>query len=230
MALPKVAVARWEDVPGERVESYWRCLREAGLAPVDLHKPAQPLGGCAGLVLTGGVDIDPQRYGEARHATVKDVNPARDEFEARLLDEALAADLPVLAICRGHQLLNVCLGGGLQQHIESGEHRAHKEQPYASRWHEVTLDGGSRLAGILGTAPVWVNSRHHQAVTADRLAPGLRVAARSEDGVVEAVESEAHRWVIAVQWHPEREEPERPDFSRLSARLFAAFAAETRRR
>ena len=228
---PKVAVARWEDVPGERLASYWRRLREAGLEPVDLcgpayetGKPSQSIEGCAGLLLTGGVDIDPRRYGEAPHPDVKATNAARDAFEEEALKRALAEDMPVLAICRGHQLLNIALGGGLLQHIDSGEHVAHAEEPHESRWHAVAFEPDSRLRGILGVDSLLVNSRHHQAVTPERLAPGLRIAARSEDGLVEAVESPAHRWVVGVQWHPEREESGEPDFDAMSRRLFHAFA------
>lgn len=220
----RVGVTRWEDVPGERVESYWQRLREAGLEPVDLCGAAT-LAGCGGLVLTGGVDIDPALYGQAPGPKTQAPKRERDDFELALLREALARDLPVLAICRGHQLLNVCLGGGLLQNIESGAHRAHSQGPRASRWHEVRLCPGTRLADVYGAGPLWVNSRHHQAVTTECLAPGLVAAARSADGLIEAVESEAHAWAVGVQWHPEREEPEQPGFARQSARLFAAFAA-----
>jgi len=109
-------------------------------------------------------------------------------------------------------------------HIDSGEHVAHAEEPHESRWHAVALEPDSRLRGILGVDSLLVNSRHHQAVTPERLAPGLRIAARSEDGLVEAVESPAHRWVVGVQWHPEREESGQPDFDAMSRRLFHAFA------
>ncbi len=215
---------RWEDVAGETVERYWDRLREAGLDPIDFHRSGR-LAACAGLVLTGGVDVDPQRYGEPRHVKVRRIDPDRDEFELSILNEALAAGLPVLAICRGHQLLNVALGGALLQHIESGEHAAdYRTEGYPSRSHSVNLCEGSRLRGWLGADAVGVNSRHHQAVTPERLAPGLKVAALSPDGLVEAVESEQHDWVVGIQWHPEREEPQLAGFAQHSARLFAAFA------
>jgi len=186
-----VAVARWETVPGESIEAYWERLREAGLDPLDLGETGQGpstgsgrrLADCDGLVLTGGVDIDPARYGESPHERVRRTDPRRDEFEAGLLEAALAADLPVLAICRGHQLLNVALGGSLHQHIEGGAHAAdYRSDGAPSRSHAVELAEGSRLRAWLGADALSVNSRHHQAVTPERLAPGLQVAALSADG------------------------------------------------
>jgi putative glutamine amidotransferase len=223
---PRVGVTRWEDVPGETIERYWQRLREAGLDPIDLNAPDATPDRLAGLVLTGGVDIDPARYGAERHERVRRIDTARDEFELRLLQQALAADLPVLAICRGHQLLNVALGGALLQHIESGEHVAdYKTEGFPSRSHEVTLVSSGRLAGVYGAPRMTVNSRHHQAVTTESLAPGLHAVAVTNDRLVEAVESERHAWVVGVQWHPEREEPQIPGFLEASRRLFAAFAA-----
>lgn len=222
MPLPRVAVARWQDVPGERLYRYWDSLRNAGIDPVDFAEPGLSLKDCAGLLLTGGIDIDPARYAEARHPSVEEVNASRDSYEAGLLRQALEADKAVLAICRGHQLLNVCLGGSLLQDIEGGEHVAYQQEGYPSRFHEVAIEPDTRLRALLGTDRVVVNSRHHQAVTPERLATGLRVSALSSDGLVEAVESERHAWVLGVQWHPEREE-EIDDFNTASRRLFAAF-------
>jgi putative glutamine amidotransferase len=219
----RVGVSRWEEPPGETIERYWRRLREAGLDPIDLSGPASDLDGCTGLVLTGGLDIDPSRYGEARSERVLNTDPARDEFEVGLLAAELAADLPVLAICRGHQVLNVALGGSLLQHV-SGHAADYHTEGYPSRSHEVTLLGSGVLRDALGADRVVVNSRHHQAVTPERLAPGLETLAVTDDGLVEAVRSERHSWVIGVQWHPEREEPQLPGFAAASARLFTAFA------
>jgi len=217
-----VAVARWQDVPADRLQRYWDSLRNAGINPIDYAEPGQSLKDCTGLLLTGGIDIDPARYGEARHPLVEEVNASRDTYEAGLLWQALQADKPVLAICRGHQLLNVCFGGSLLQHIESGEHVAYQEEGYPSRFHGIAIEPGTRLRALLGTDRAIVNSRHHQAITPERLASGLRVSALSSDGLVEAVESERHAWVLGVQWHPEREE-EDEDFNAASRRLFAAF-------
>jgi putative glutamine amidotransferase len=219
----RVAVARWEDVPLDRLHHYYERLRDVGLEPVDLSESGQSLDGCAGLLLTGGVDIDPRLYGQAPGTQTHEWNRDRDDFELGLLRDALDGDIPVLAICRGHQLLNVCLGGGLLQHIDSEEHRALNDEGHSSRWHEVSLSGDSRLASIYGFEKLRVNSRHHQAVTREVLARGLRVAAVSDDGLVEGVESESHTWVVGVQWHPERDEEQTPGFAASSRRLFEAF-------
>jgi putative glutamine amidotransferase len=209
------------------VASYWQRLREVGLEPVDYSEPGKALEGCAGLLLTGGVDIDPALYGEAPAPETQPPERARDEFELALLRRALEDDLPVLAICRGHQLLNVCFGGRLLQHVESGAHAADAET-HASRFHEVAISPATKLRAIYDAERLQVNSRHHQAVTADRLAPGLTLAAMSPDGLIEAVESAANRWVVGVQWHPEREEPETPGFAEASRSLFQAFATAIR--
>jgi putative glutamine amidotransferase len=222
---PRVAVARWEDIPGERLHNYWDRLREAGLEVVDTTGPGGSLKNCAGLVLTGGIDIDPSLYGETRHPEVAEINRPRDDFELALLREALEADVPVLAICRGHELLNVCFGGSLLQHDESGAHVWHEDEPITSSFHDVTLAPGSKLAAIYAGERIHTNSRHHQAVTPDRVANGLLITGMSDDSVVEGLESTAHRWVVGVQWHPERPEPETPGFAETSRALWDAFAA-----
>jgi putative glutamine amidotransferase len=183
-------------------------------------------------MLTGGVDVDPARYGADRHPKVKSTHAARDEMEIAYLQAAAARDIPVLAICRGHQLLNVAFGGTLLQHIESGEHRADvRAEGMPSRWHDVQVEPTTRLADILGATHFRINSRHHQAVRAEDVAPGLRpVAYADDDGtqLIEGVESEAHRWLFGVQWHPERPESQEPDFAPRMRRLFAAFVAAAR--
>ena len=221
-ARVKVALTWGERYADEQRASYRQRLRDAGLHPIDFNKPGRSLDDCAGLVLTGGVDIDPARYGAEPHRRTEQPNSPRDAFELTLLEEALQRDLPVLAICRGHQLLNVCLGGSLVQHIESGEHTSHGAPSRESRWHDVEVLPSTRLAEIAGTGRVRVNSRHHQAVTAETLAPSLMASAVSPDGLIEAVEG-AGRWVMGVQWHPERQEPEEPNFSLISGRIFTAL-------
>lgn len=235
---PRVLISRAEDVTGERWQDYADRITEAGGAPVDLALDAWQRSGTPdaappieydALVLTGGVDIDPACYGEARSERVTEVNPERDRYELALLRAALEHDVPVLAICRGHQLLNVASGGTLLQHIEERDpHRSRRGADgvtIESGWHDVTLEEGSLLRSVLGTTLVHTNSRHHQAVTPDRVAPPLRVAGTTEDGIVEALEDPAHRWVVSVQWHPER-----PEVAASFAPLFAALVEAARDR
>lgn len=170
-----------------------------------------------GLLLAGGVDVDPALYGEKRNSKTDRPNKKRDAQELLLLRQALERDIPILCICRGHQLLNVALGGTLVQDIEDGAHRWAEDG--SSGWHEVTLDSGSRLADVYRQSDVLhVNSRHHQGVAPANMASGLRVTATSPDGWVEAVEGESQRWVVGVQWHPER-----PEMHPDSDPLFEAF-------
>jgi putative glutamine amidotransferase len=236
---PRIAITRWEKVPGENIAEYHRRILEAGGEPPDLcidfvvHRECccvDTLGGATGLILTGGVDIDPAVYGETPHPRVKHTDRSRDEFELVLLRQALVHDLPILAICRGHQLLNVAFGGGLLQHIDGDGHPAdYRCEGFPSRWHGVAIREGSRLHAALGLPAALVNSRHHQAVTAERLAPRLEVVALSPDGLVEGVESLAHRWVVGVQWHPERPEAQQDGFVQASALLFQELVRQASR-
>ncbi len=234
---PRIGVTRWEDVPGEAVDRYWGRVREAGAEVVDLsEETAGRVNEVAlaldALMITGGVDVDPARYGAARHPKVKETHAARDEMELAYLQVALRREIPVLAICRGHQLLNVAFGGTLVQHIESGEHRADfRTEGFPSRWHGVRLEAGSRLAATFGGTRFPINSRHHQGVRAQDLAPGLRPVAFADDHgaeLVEGVESLRHPWVVGVQWHPERPEEHHPAFAPRMRRLFEAFVREAR--
>jgi len=211
--------------------AYVTALESAGLVPLIVpplsndRAAAAVLDSVSGLVLTGGEDVDPARYGEQRHEKVRSVNPARDATEAALVEEARARGLPVLAICRGIQILNVALGGTLVQDISSqcGTDIGHDEDgPRDSRSHEISVEPGSLIAGALGAEHLSVNSFHHQSVK--RVADGMRVTARSPDGVIEGIESTDKRWwVMAVQWHPEEmtESPEPWDRG-----LFKAFARQ----
>lgn len=235
---PRIGVTLWSDIPPEAEARYLDRIREAGgeivrLEPENAADAAEIAAGLDGLVLTGGIDVEPDVYGAERHAKVKETDRARDEMEIAALHGAIGADIPVLAICRGHQVLNVGFGGALLQHIDSGEHRADFRTPgYPSRWHDVRIAEGNRLSEALGGTRFEVNSRHHQAVTEETLAPGLRPIAWSDDhgrDLIEGVESERHTWVVGVQWHPERLEEHKEHYAPLMRRLFDAFIAQTRR-
>jgi putative glutamine amidotransferase len=152
--------------------------------------------------------VGPERYGEARHATVTDVETARDEYEIALIRAALAADLPVLAICRGLQVMNVAAGGSLIQDIPSQVGTAVSHQlphPKDAIAHDVSVVAASRLHDLMGAAVnggrLAVNSRHHQAV--GRVAAGFVVTSAAPDGVIEALERPQARFCVGVQWHPE---------------------------
>lgn len=236
---PTILISRAETILGEDWEDYATCVAAAGGDPraVDVLAALDTsvLPPHAGVIVTGGVDIDPARYGEARSERVAEVNPVRDEAEAALIQHALRAGLPLLCICRGFQLLNVVHGGTLLQHLEGREpHRARRGADgvsIESGWHEVTVTAGSRLASITGRATLRVNSRHHQAVETARVAPGLVATAVAPDGVVEALEVPGHPWALGVQWHPERSEMTAdPALAAGALPLFEAFVAACRQR
>jgi gamma-glutamyl-gamma-aminobutyrate hydrolase PuuD len=203
-SAPLIAVPHWRAPTWERTKFYYDALEAAGARYAIVDGAGLPAD-ASGLLLTGGVDVNPRLYGEKRGPKTDRPNKERDEHELALLRQALERDIPVLCVCRGHELLNVALGGSLVQHIEGDGHRWHDDG--ASGWHEVTVDGDSRLAGVYGNGAVLrVNSRHHQGVPEGRLAACLRPVAKSSDGYVEAMESVKHRWVMGIQWHPERPE------------------------
>jgi putative glutamine amidotransferase len=172
----------------------------------------QTLAGAGGLMLTGGDDVAPARYGESTHPAVVEVEPERDEFEIALVQEARRRNLPIFAICRGVQVLNVAFGGSLVQDIPSQVPGAlqHKltvppHQSYALA-HEVWFEKDSLLGSLLkdrlsDADSCEVNSRHHQAVK--QVAAGFRVSATAPDGVIEAIEDPGARFCLGVQWHPE---------------------------
>jgi putative glutamine amidotransferase len=208
--------------------AYVTALESAGLIPLivpplsSASAAAAIMDSVSGLVLTGGEDVDPARYGEKRHEKVRSINAARDATEAALIVEAKAQGKPVLAICRGIQILNVALGGTLVQDIPSqwGTKIAHDEDsPRDTRSHEISIEPGSLIARAVGAQHVTVNSFHHQSVK--RVADGLRVTAQSPDGIIEGLESTGDWWVMGVQWHPEEmnDSPEPWDRG-----LFKAFA------
>lgn len=158
---------------------------------------------CDGVLLTGGVDVDPKEYGEAPHPTVE-LDAARDVYELALARLAIARDMPLLAICRGSQVLNVAAGGSLiqdlpSQHPSSIGHSLTDTKDAIA--HDVAIEPGTCLSVLLGSPTIAVNSRHHQAVK--DAAPGFVVSAISPDGVVEAIERKNAAFCVGVQWHPE---------------------------
>jgi putative glutamine amidotransferase len=178
------------------------------------------LKGVDGLLLTGGRDVDPRRYGQEPVPETEKPNPSRDRMEIGLLGEALDRDLPVLGICRGLQLLNVYHGGTLIQHLAGDPHRP-KERPQdpSQPFHKVIVAPETKLAAILGNGRHAVNSRHHQAV--DKLGDHLCVSAKSaEDGIIEGLERPDKAFAVAVQWHPEDQVPS----DETQVKLFRAFA------
>jgi putative glutamine amidotransferase len=200
---------------GWPMPDYLVSLRRAGARPrvLDPARDELPdvLEACDGVLLTGGADVDPVHYGaDDRHPSVV-ADPARDSYELRLARAALDRDMPILAICRGAQLLNVVGGGSLLQDIASQRPSAlqHRQPPRRRRTealHDVTVVAGTCLARLLapqldtrGALPV--NSRHHQAI--DRVAPDFVVSATAPDGLIEAIERPAATFCVAVQWHPE---------------------------
>ena len=210
-------------------DDYVRAVEKAGglplvLAPGPLEHVDELLGRLDGLLLSGGADLDPGHYGEEPHESVADVNPHRDHFELALSREAVRRDLPLLAICRGHQVLNVAMGGTLVQDIPSQVEGALDHDPKGERWapaHDVRILPGTRLREILGRDRVAVNSFHHQSIKTP--GKGLVVSACAVgDDVIEGVELPALRFVVGVQWHPEAFWDQPHDFQPLFAALVAA--------
>ena len=228
-------VAGWTDESEGVPSEYLGGLRRAGVIPVVLGDPGVPaadvVGTWAGVVLCGGPDVAPATYGQTPHPAVYGVDERRDRWEMDLVLAAGCAGVPVLAICRGIQILNVALGGTLVQHLPDVDDRVAHGVPVGDgvpASHPVDIVAGSRLAASQGGAAGVAScvSIHHQAI-AD-VADGLVVTARSPDGLVEAVETPADAgWCLAVQWHPERSAARDP----AQQAVFDAFglAAEERR-
>jgi putative glutamine amidotransferase len=196
----------------------------------DLGSVERLVGIAHGLVLTGGEDVAPELYGQEPHPELGSVNPLRDQLELAALDVALRRGIPILAICRGMQMLNVALGGTLYQDLPSqrgGDVLHEQEAPVTHRWHHADVKPGSGLEEIFGTRELFINSFHHQGV--DKLAPALDATVWAEDGLVEGVEGKEHGWMYGVQWHPERGEAESPADERdPDRRLFWAFVQAAR--
>jgi gamma-glutamyl-gamma-aminobutyrate hydrolase PuuD len=214
-----VAWSNWERRSAVLPSSYFELVAAAGgrplLIPPTSTAPGGPEAGAEqvvamldGLVLTGGGDVDPAAYGEQAAPEVGGVDPTRDASERALLAAALQADLPVLAICRGCQVLNVYLGGTLHQHLPDVVHNLdHRKEAMVFEDVVVTTEPGTTTAGVFG-ASTSVRCSHHQAIR--DLGRDLVITARARDGVVEAVELSTARFVLAVQWHPEEAMDQRP--------------------
>jgi putative glutamine amidotransferase len=235
LSRPLIGLPTLSIPPGEKParfginQSYVAALAEAGCAPVlipllsddDLLRTI--LDRLDGILFPGGADLAPAQYGEDPIPGLNVVEAARDHTELRLARWAFERDLPTLGICRGQQLLNVALGGTLHQDLRvqgvtDTDHSDADGRARSALVHRVRIEPGSRLAGLVGSTEVEVNSLHHQGLK--RVAPGLQVVGCSEDGVIEAVEARDSRFLVAVQWHPEelRELP-------WVHRLFQGFAA-----
>ena len=220
-AEPEVSWGAWR-LPAALIPlSYVRALDAAGARPL-LVPPVEEgveetLDALDGLLFSGGADVDPATYGHDPHPQTSGVRPERDRAELALLTAALERDLPVLAVCRGSQLLNVARGGDLVQHLPDvvGDER-HKHTPGAFADHAVSVEPASRLGGLLGDRAA-VKSHHHQGF--GRVGEGLVPTARAEDGTLEALEDPSRRFAVGVLWHPEEGE---------DAALFAALVEQAR--
>lgn len=224
MPRPTIAIASYHLRPG-RV-SYWQvggygvpehyvdAVRRAGgraelVLPGDDRSPAELLDRYEGLLLVGGGDVEPARYGQEPSETVYGLEPDRDAFELGLLAEADRRAMPALCICRGMQVLNVTFGGTLIQDLPSEGRFAEHGTPSGADHllHEVKLTDGTRVAEAMGADVVRCPTHHHQGV--DRLGQGLAAVGWSEDGLVEAIERPSG-WMVGVQWHPEETAPDDP--------------------
>lgn len=189
--------------------TYLQAIEAAGglpvvIPPLEIGAVGPLLDRFAGLCLSGGPDLDPESYHERRHAELGPVEPELDRFELELARRADERALPILAICRGQQALNVARGGSLHQHLPDRPHTVieHRQTAPGDRTtHAVEVVAGSRLARLMGRRTARVNSFHHQAV--DRLGRGLRAVAWSTDGVIEGVEAPGRDFLVGVQWHAE---------------------------
>lgn len=202
--------------------AYSRAIEKAGGLPLllpmvsDFAAIVQTLQLVDGVLLSGGVDMDPVHQGDEPEYGLGEITPDRDHFEIALARAALEENKGVLAICRGMQLLNVVAGGTVYQDIYSEVSGPLKHSQDAPRWyptHKIKIEAGSYLAGMLRAREIRVNSFHHQAV--QRVAEGFRVTAEAEDGIIEAIESTKHAFVMGIQCHPEAMWERDPYFLRI---------------
>lgn len=208
--IPLIALTMYAANAIGRVElqaQYHEAVRRAGARPILIPPGDHDLSGLLdlvdGLVLTSGGDIDPKFTGGDAHPEIYGTNCLRDESELELTKRAIDQKVPMLAVCRGMQVLNTALGGTLLPHLPDmvGTDTVHRDDPPGPVPHTVRVEPGSLLSEIMGTTEVETASWHHQSV--DRLGTGLRAVATAPDGVIEAVELDGHPFLTAVQWHPE---------------------------
>lgn len=230
-ALPRIGITtyreparwgEWDQAADLLPVGYARSVQDAGavallLPPAPVGHAATALDALHGLVVSGGPDVDPRHYGAERHPFTGAERPERDAWELALVRAALDRDLPLLAICRGLQVLNTALGGTLIQHLPDAV-GTDVHSPVVGDFgrHDVALDPGCRLAVICGTVAE-LATHHHQAI--DRLGSGMISCGRAADGTIEAVEVQDHTWAFGVQWHPE---------AHAGAPLFAGLVAAAR--
>ncbi len=191
-------------------QAYVEAVEEAGGLPVILpgctsqEEMARLLCLIQGLILSGGGDVDPVHFGEEPLPGLGEIDPTRDIFELSFTRLALAAEIPVLGICRGMQILNISFGGSIYQDMVTQVKGCLEHYQKAPRWHpthKVKIAAGTILARIFGATRFWVNSFHHQAVR--QLAPGFITSALAVDGIIEGIESTSHPFALGLQWHPE---------------------------
>jgi putative glutamine amidotransferase len=213
---------------------YVDCVRRAGgavvLIPPGDDSNDEVLAVVDGIILAGGGDMDPAIYGGRNHETIYSVDAERDHTELALARRIIGTDVPTLGICRGHQVLNVAMGGTLHEHLPDvvGDTVPHRLPPREPTEHGITVDPQSRLAAILGESHFSAASWHHQA-TRD-VAAGLTVVARAPDGTIEACEMPGHPWLFTVQWHPELTAHGSPTQQRLFDALVDACRKRSDRR
>lgn len=230
--IPSTIISGWTSDAYGVPRGYVAALRRSGLWPVllpgpDPGAPEDVLAPFSGLLLAGGGDLHPTRYGGEWRPEIYGVDPDRDDIEFDLYRAARRSGVPVFAICRGFQLVNVATGGGIIQHLPDAGLSVGHGQPVTglSNLHGVRVHGGSTLHGIVGSDRIDdCVSHHHQGV--HRLGEGLTAVAWSDDGLVEAVEDGEEGWLLAVQWHPELSAANDP----VQQSIFDAFGDEVRRR
>ena len=212
---------------------YVECVRRAGGIPALLPPGEKELKELCksldGVILSGGGDIHEDCYGGKSHSLIYKVDEQRDETELALTKIILEENIPTLAICRGFQILNIALGGTLHAHLPEifGEDILHRLPPKETTKHTVEVSQGSKLHSIVECSHMEIVSWHHQAV--DKIPHELTITAKSKDGVIEGLELDSHRWLVAVQWHPELSADKDTENDKLQQKLFDALVIESKK-